>query len=305
MFSVSRLALAFGTAAVLVGCSASLVQPGRETTTLVGSAQTAKIQSLLYLSDVATNDVYVYSFPQRKLVGTLMAFGKPRSECADTAGHVWIADVQAFQVVEYDHGASRPIAALSTFGAPRGCSVDPRSGDLAVTGGIEGTILSVYHQSKHGRWGDPRRYSDSSLGVAHFCGYDAAGNLFIDGASKGGSFRLAELPRGAGALVNLTVNQSIAAPGQVQWDGTHIVVGDAGVSPSVVYRFSISGRNATEVGATTLGDSASVRQFWIQTKRLIGPDFASHIGFWRYPAGGSPTKMIGDVHGYGAAVSAP
>jgi hypothetical protein len=145
------------------------------------------------------------------------------------------------------------------------------------------------------------------MSVAHFCGYDAAGNLFIDGASKakGGTFRLAELPRRAKALVNLTISQSISVAGQVQWDGKHIVVGDAGVSPSLVYRFSVSGRSATEVGATTLGDSTSVRQFWIQSKNLIGPDFASHVGFWRYPAGGSPTKTIGDVHGYGAAVSAP
>jgi hypothetical protein len=145
------------------------------------------------------------------------------------------------------------------------------------------------------------------MAAGHFCGYDDAGNLFIDGTrkAKGGSFRLAELPRGAVAVVNLSVNQSISAPGQVQWDGKHLAVGDAGISPSVIYRFAISGNSATKVGATTLDDSASVRQFWIQAKSLVGPDFDSDVRFWNYPAGGSPTKTIKTVRGFGAAVSLP
>jgi hypothetical protein len=304
---VSRIAVAFCSAALLAACNASLVQPSRGTVVALGTAPADKGQSLLYLSDVATNDVYVYSYPHGKLVGTLTGFGEPRSECADTAGDVWIADIQAEQLVEYAHGASKPMAALSTFGPPRGCSVDPTSGDLAVSGGVDGTVLSVYDRSKQGIWRDARRYGDSSIRAPRFCGYDGAGNLFIDGASKvkGGTFRLAELPKGAGAVVNLSVNQSISAPGQVQWDGKHVAVGDAGISPSVIYEFAISGRSATKVGATTLEDTTSVRQFWIQAQRLIGPDFDSDVRFWNYPAGGSPTKTIKTVHGFGAAVSLP
>jgi hypothetical protein len=290
---------------LFAGCNASLVQLSQVTSVPLGAVQEATSGALLYLSDVATNNVYVYSYPQGKLVSTLSSIGQPRSECADSAGNVWIADVQAFQVVEYAHGASKPLAALSTFGRPRGCSVDPRSGDLAVTGGPKGTVLAVYHRSKRGVWRDPRQYGDSSISVVRFCGYDNAGNLSIDGTSNGGTFRLAELPRGAPALVNLTVNQSISAPGQVQWDGKYLAVADAGVSPSVVYQFSIDGSSATKAGSTTLGDTASVKQYWIQANRLIGPDLGAHVGFWNYPTGGSPRKTINAVHGYGAAVSLP
>lgn len=307
MFCAKLSKIALCAVAVLAGCNAPPVQPGETSAVSLGGTEAPKSASLLYLSDVASNRVYVYSYPQGRLIQKLSDFGQPRSECADASGDIWIADVQAFQVVEYAHGASRPSVALSTFGAPRGCSVDPKSGDLAVSGGLNGTILSIFHRGKHGPWRDPERYGDPSIGVAYFCGYDAAGNLFIDGLSKakGGSFQLAELPRGSGTLVNITVDQSISAPGQVQWDGKYLAVGDAGASPSVIYRFSISGSHATAVGSANLRDSTSLRQFWIHAKTLIGPDLASHVGLWKYPAGGSPTKTIDTVRGYGAAVSLP
>jgi hypothetical protein len=260
---------------------------------------------LLYLSNVATNGVDVFSYPQGHLVGSLTGFGAPRSECADRQGNVWIADTVGFDVVEYPHGGDEPIAALSTPGAPRGCSVDPKTGDLAVTGGINGVVLAVYRHRVHGGWNDPKKYTDSSIQRAGFCGYDAHGNLFLDGDDKarGGGFRFAELPRHREKLVDIAVTASIAAPGQVQWDGRDVAVGDAGVSPSVIYQFSVTGSSATQIGSTSLGDTQSVRQFWIAGPRVIGPDFDANVGIWKYPAGGPSVKRFTKVRGYGAAVS--
>jgi hypothetical protein len=268
-------------------------------------APEAANEDLLYLSDTAANDVKVYSFPQDKLVGTLTGFGKPRSECADAAGDVWIADVEGRDVIEYPHGGTKPIASLSFFGVPQACSADSATRYLAVAGGISGAIVSIYHKGAHGRWSDPQRYGDSALGVAYFCGYDSNGDLFIDGLtkSKRGRFALVELPRRSQTFETIAVSQAIKAPGQVQWDGKHLAVGDSGVAPSLVYEFSISGSNATEVGSTPLDGTTSVRQFWIASGTLVGPDFDSSVGLWKYPKGGSPIKTIADVHGYGAAVS--
>lgn len=264
----------------------------------------AKSADLLYLSDVQTNKVYVLSYPQGKLVGTLAAFGQPRSECVDRQGDVWIADVQGYDVIEYAHGADKPLAALSTPWAPRGCSVDPRTDTLAVTGGNDGTILVTFHRSAHNQWRDGRTYSDSSIRAGYFCGYDAHGNLYIDGLRKNGTFALSELRRRATSLAQLAVGQSIAAPGQVQWDGEHLAIGDTGVSPSPIYQFSISGSAANPVGSTVLNGTKSVRQFWIDAARVIGPDYDSSAGIWKYPAGGAPVTQITTVHGYGAVVSA-
>jgi hypothetical protein len=268
-------------------------------------APEAASEDLLYLSDVAANDVKVYSFPEGRLVGTLTGFGKPRSECVDKLGNVWIADIEGRDVIEYRHGGTKPIASLDIFGVPLGCSVDSAGHYLAVAGGISGTIVSIYHEDSRGRWGDPNRYADSAVGIPYFCGYDPKGNLFIDGLtkSKAGRFTLVELPRGSKTFASVAVSQAIDTPGQVQWDGTNLAIGDSGVVPSVAYRFSISGSNATQVGKVTLDRTISVRQFWIAGGTLVGPDFNRNAGFWKYPAGGAPSKTIAHVHSYGAAVS--
>lgn len=266
-------------------------------------APPAQSGDLLYLTDVAKNDVEVFSYPQGKHVSTLSDLGKPRAECADAQGNVWIADTQGFDVIEYPHGASQPITALSTPGAPLGCSLNAKGDTIAVTGGLGGTILAVFHRRAHGDWRDPRTYADENFTHVAFCGFDAKGNLFVDGTGKGGAFHLAELPRGGTALVEIAVSAPIGGAGQVQWDGTNLAVEDSRATPSVVYQLSVKGSTAATVGSTTLGGTKSVRQFWIDGSRIIGPDFDAAVGIWNYPAGGNPVKTITSIRGYGAAVS--
>lgn len=304
-------------ATVLAGCGTSqmpFAAPAAQGPGPAGSAPAARTRSwmapgaksadLLYVSDPKTKDVYVYSYPQARLVGTLTGFGEPRSECADAAGDVFIADVVAYDVVEFQHGGTKPIAALSIPGRPEGCSVDPVRGNLAVSGGVNGIVLSTFRYSSHHQWRAQRTYTDSSLRAASFCGYDDSGNLFIDGLDHSGAFVLAELPRGGTSFATIALNAHINRPGQVQWDGGDVAVGDAGAAPSVIDRFSISGSSGTKAGSTKLSGSDDVAQFWIAGTRVIGPDFEKDdVGFWSYPAGGSPTKTIAGVYGYGAAVS--
>ena len=301
---MAMLAACHGSAAQS-GALPNVVRSGELGTSRSWMAPEAASEDLLYLSDVAANDVKVYSFRKGRLVGTLTGFGEPRSECADEAGNVWIADIEGRDVIEYPHGGTKPIASLDTFGVPLGCSVDSDGHFLAVAGGVSGTILSIYREGSHGRWSNPTRYSDSALRVPYFCGYDSNGNLFIDGLtkSKAGRFTLVELRRRSKTFESIAVSQAIDTPGQVQWDGKDLAIGDSGLAPSVAYRFSISGRKATEVGMTTLDGTTSVRQFWIAGDTLVGPDFRRNAGFWRYPAGGAPIKSITRVHSYGAAVS--
>jgi len=288
----------------LASCSGVQSQPGETAGALPPAAREATNEASLYLSNVRTNDVDIYSYPAGRMVGKLTGFGKPRSECTDAQGDVWIADPVALAILEYAPGTKAPIAALSTPGAPNGCSVSPVNGDLAVTGGHNGVVVAVFHRSAHNHWRDQHDFTDTAMRVGYFCGYDARGNLFVDGLStkRNGSFRLAELPHRATALVDVAVKQQIAMPGQVQWDGRHIAIGDSGVKPSVVYQFSIGGSGAKMVGATTLDGTTSVRQFWIDGTSIIGPDFGKNVGVWNYPQGGARTKTI-DVTGFGAAVS--
>ena len=59
----------------------------------------ATMQSLLYVSDASYYDyddyVYVYSYPEGSLVGTLTGFTRPRGLCANKAGRVFVTDSDA------------------------------------------------------------------------------------------------------------------------------------------------------------------------------------------------------------------
>lgn len=259
---------------------------------------------LLYLSNASANDVAVYAYPAGSKIGKLTGFGRPRAECADAHGDVWIVDTQAQQVTQYARGGVKPIITLSVSGNPGGCSVTPNGDSLAIAGAFQvGAVLTVFHRSARKRWRDPQTYADPSLRAGAFCGYDSQGNLFVDGLDhrRGGAFALAELPRGASALSKISVSQKIDSPGQVQWDGEYLAIGDASASPAAVYRFSIDASSATLVGTTTLANTTSVRQFWIDGDRIIGPDFEREVGIWKYPQGGSSLETLA-VPGYGAAV---
>jgi hypothetical protein len=91
------------------------------------------VKKLLYISDLSTNDVYVYDDQSGKAVGTLTGFNEPYGQCVDKKGDVWITNFQGKSVVEYAHGGAKPIHALNTDGSSDGCSVDPTTGNLAVS----------------------------------------------------------------------------------------------------------------------------------------------------------------------------
>jgi hypothetical protein len=256
---------------------------------------------LLYVSDQGTNAVYVYSYPQGTLQQTLTGFKEPAGECSDTGGDVFISNAFAHNVLEYAHGGTSPVRTLNDSGEfPSGCSVDPVTGNLAVTNYCSGSSTKctgpgsvfIYLGAK----GTPKKYTDAAISNFDFCGYDNKGNLFIDGTLNN-VFAFAELRAGRSSITSVTLNQSIGKPGNVQWDGSHIAVGDDTTgTTSTIYQFAISGRSGTKVGTTSLNGATGLGQYWIQGAKVIGPNSGGSrkgtVGFWNYPAGGSPTKTI-------------
>lgn len=258
-------------------------------------APDAKRHDLLYVSDsfpYGSNDVYVYSYPRGRLKGKLTGFNEPSGQCADKAGNVFIANFGASEILEYAHGGTSPINTLSDPGYyPLGCSIDPTTGNLAVTNRLSTSFtagdVAIYANAS----GTPTSYTAPNFYYYEFCGYDNRGNLYIDGTTKASGLEYADLPSGGTSFSDLMLNQSIGFPGGVQWHGTHLAIGDQ--SAAVIYQFAIRGNNGTKVGSTPLTGSKDVVQFWIQGKKVIGPDAGlAHVAFYNYPAGGSPTKTI-------------
>ncbi len=304
----------FAALATLAGCGASqtlAVNPTAANANRSGGssiAGEAKRSALLYVSDLNTGDVEVFSYPGGTLKGTLTGFSAPHGLCVDKAGDVFVASTGSSQIFEYAHGGSSPIATLDDAGyMPNGCSADPTTGNLAVANIFPahsgGGSVSIFRHAK----GKPKIYTESSLFYYYFCGYDAKGNLFVDGTSYHAAFAFAELPAGSKSMIPIVLDQQIRYPGGVQWDGKYLAVGDQYYlsGPSVIYEFSISGSQGTKVGTTSLSDSCDVLQFWIDGRRVIAPDDCSpYVKYFKYPAGGTSTKSISDPNQpVGATVS--
>lgn len=139
--------------------------------------------------------------------------------------------------------------------------------------------------------GSPISRRDAGLGHYYYCGYDNLGNLYVDGTdSTYSGFRLAELPKGRSRFKDIALSEVPASPAAIQWDGRYLAVTDTKQS----FEFEIKGARGTEVGTTPLVGSEDVLQFWISGKRVSVADYsADSVGFYHYPAGGSPTKTFG------------
>jgi hypothetical protein len=131
-----------------------------------------------------------------------------------------------------------------------------------------------------------------------FCGYDNKGNLFVDGRlRRTGAFVLAELPKNGAKLDIVKVTQKIDWPGAIRWDGKYVVIGDE--EQPVIYRFSIRNREASLEGTVSLGKPAEYPSaFSFYKGQVIVPNgcstckWGSDVGFYNYPAGGKPTRII-------------
>jgi hypothetical protein len=259
-----------------------------------------KGDSLLYVSNAGIDDVNVYSYPQGQLVGTLTGFLDPVGECVDKTGDVFVTDYRAQDIVEYAHGGTSPIATLSDSGYhPGECSVDPTTGNLAVT--ISGGGVSIYADAQ----GSPTQYADTSLGGVYFCGYDNNGNLFVDGVNNSQAVEVDQLPKGGSTFAQILLNQSLGGPGGVQWDGHFLAVADS--FSDTIYEFALDPSQNTGVliGSTTFNGSPSLGdQFWIQGRRVVALNYEGFALLYHYPAGGRPMKAFIDASSpVGAVVS--
>lgn len=271
----------------------------------------AKNDELLYVANYYSNIVRVYSYPAGKLVGSLTTdIYAPDGVCVDKQNDVWIVDNAAAsggaQVIEYKHGGTKPIATLEDSREySETCSVDPTTGNLAVTNQGDYSngpgSVSLYTRAK----GSAKMYVDPKIGAMYFCGYDPKGNLFVDGINTAGTFQLAEMPKGKKTFTNITLKGgTIHLPGQVQWDGKHVAVGDQDAGYTVSkYTYSAiyetTGAGGKIVGETPLTNSLDVAGFWIQGDTVVAPnapELASQTGgnvyFYKYPGGGKPTKNL-------------
>lgn len=241
---------------------------------------------LAYVSD-GISTVYVYSFPQLQTVGKLTGFSQLEGLCVDNAGDVWVADYGGQKMEEFAHGASKPKSTLKLddYQTPVACSVDRKTGDLAVTawrGNTGPGYLNIFKKAA----GKAKTLTDSAFFYMDGVAYDPKGNLFIDGSfGTSNKFEFAELKSGASKFTPISIAQHIKYPGGVQYDGKYITVGDAEAERI----YATSGKNV--VRTTALAGATVVNGFFIDGTAVICAD-EGMIQIYKYPAGGTASLSV-------------
>ena len=328
-----RIALGICAAALLAGCGGSpppIGAPGampqtsavamraeRGTSWMLPEAKRAK--ELLYISDQSTHHVYVYNYKTRRLLGRLNGFYAPGGQCVDSKGDVWITDSTAEAVVEFAHGAQRRTQRIRTIGLSNSCSIDPTSGDLAVSDVSTphgGSKIEIFDFT-----GKRKVYSNTSCQRIVQVGYDIDGNLYVSASSQASTSYVCELPHGGQALDQIPIDKAIRTPGGVMWDGQYITFTDRLYSfdYTAIYQAEPNSSGGLHVVGETVfqgGGSGNckftdiVQPFIVgnqntplnneQGNAVVGSNDQCHYGsgyafsYWAYPAGGDPTHILFD-----------
>lgn len=239
----------------------------------------------------------IYSFPDLKRLKIVNTW--PNALGLWTASDISTGDMcfdNYSQVYVYQHGATQPYVTIPepSSGESFDCAFDSSTNDLAITYNEDNGpyYVSIYKSPYDG---GPSNYTDSNLRYIKYAAYDADGDLFVDGQDENGcECRLFELPKGASNFIELQRNYQLTA-GPLQWDGQYMTM----AVQSVLYRFTVSGSSVTVVGKTayqkvTSGDAFAIRgntaMGWVLHKGVAGK--FRHIGFWRYPKGTKPFRII-------------
>jgi hypothetical protein len=324
IFALAGFALCLCCAAFTAGCGSpsqksgfvpAPVEPaGRAPHGRTWMAKGAAKWDLLYVSN-GNGVVNVYRYWKHNLIGTLTNFQEPLGECVDAAGDVYIADYRANDVVEYAHGAKKPLRTLSdSIDQPYACAVNLKNGDLAIANLNKGVAVFPHATGK------PIVYTDRNLFTYEALAYDDRGNLLVTngcyfGSScYGASFAL--LPRTGVNMVTIDVrppgrssSNYFEGVSAILWDGKYFVIDDY-----ALYRYRIRGTNARYVSTTNLSGEEGY-PVWIysndpakQGTEVVGAEgegSRQSVDFWQYPAGGSSIGQI--THGldgpYGVTIS--
>ncbi len=199
-----------------------------------------------YISDVADDAVYEFDYPNYNWVGSITGISEPSGECTKNGKRsFWVTASGSDQIEEFNVGGTSPIKTLSgSAGEPQSCAINPATGDLAAT--IDNGDVILYHNAS-----GSGTVMTTPMFEAFWAGYDNRGNLFVDGATKGPTSALVELPNGSTTFQTITTSNTIQSPGGVQWDGKYLTVGD--LLARAIYRYTVKGTTATLKDTVNLG----------------------------------------------------
>lgn len=318
---LARLALWIGAVAVMAGCdgSQSLIDargmlPARSAAAEAGATQHRASGTDSNLIYVATWKSIVYlTYPQMKIVGSLPEAYNYGGVCSDpNNGNLYAP--QSTEIVVYAHGGTYPIATLTPptgYGELRFCSVDPNTGDLAVSATMtqsKGTGAILVYPSGQG---NATIYTDKKLSFLGYPAYDDRGDVFFSAEVAHVGEEIVKLVVAKKRFIPIKLDLGVGFD-KMQWDGSYLDIEEfyGRGHGSVIVRVKIVGDIGTVASRINFYGAGSPSSFWISNGVLVnalvqekhGSDRG--VGAWSYPAGGkAKEKAFGIAKGKSNGIS--
>jgi hypothetical protein len=249
---------------------------------IVASFQPAKSKGngpYQYITNLYSSPILEFDYPKGDgQIGSLSIMGG--GFCTRNGkGTFWLTEYNGF--AEFKVGGASPIRVLKPGGGS--CAIDAATGDLA--GLTSGGVIIFRHARGKGKV-----FGGLGLSEAFFLGYDNKSNLYVDGFNSGGTFGFMELPKGSNTWVTLT-GAAVQFPGEVQFDGKYITVGDQ--LANAIDGYECSGATCTLKRTVLLSGALDCAQTWIAKSIVFCPDAGNDdVEVYKYPAGGSPIATL-------------
>jgi hypothetical protein len=241
-----------------------------------------------YVSNFYSGDVLQFDYPKGDAsTATISGLSDPQGECAQNRKKAfWVVSAGTDEIEEFAYRGSSPIATLSeSAGEPAGCAIDAKTDDMAVTILSAGDVVIFT-----GGTGTGTTVADG-LASSYFPTYDASGDLFVDGVTGGNTYGVVEMASGRSSFKAVTLPNTIAFPGSMQWDGRYVTLNDQ--SGHAIYRYTIAGDSAKLKGTVALNGSSDCVQTWIAKNLVYCPDAGNDDAkVYKYPAGGSAIATL-------------
>lgn len=286
------------------------------------SPDVGRAPRLLFISDIGTDDVYIFTMPAMTLKGTITGFNEPQGMCSDTSGNIWITNTNAEQILKYSRTGTLLATLTDSYGYPAGCAVDPATGNLAVTDifGVSGAGQILVFP---GGSGTPAVLTNPDGYYYYFAGYGPGSSLWVSGRTfSSNNYILSSCNASSCSTIPIS-GGTIYFPGAVQWDnaaGTWVAFDQVCGNTDAACSYPVSGSGVLGSATTYLdydgGPVCDMAQAVIAAngyKYVAGGDYnfrttttASASYRWAYPAGGSPTNYNDSVvfsNPIGAAIS--
>ncbi len=262
-------------------------------------------KNLLYVS--YGSSVLVFDYGTSNQVGQLSYFSEAAGSCTDASGDVYVTNYGAADVIEFAHGASKPMKTLiDPSPYPVDCAVDPATGNLAVINEYGRSEyapgnVAIYTAAK----GTPKTYKIKGFTTYVSGSYDASGDLLVSD-TQSSRIGFAMLARGSRTFKAVTLPQraNFKYPGYVRWDGEYYVVDFEFFGVTIFEWYTIKNYEGSEEGYMETEESGEVcTAFWLgrigapksvrRANQLVAGTGEGILG-WNYPHGGSYVFQIYD-----------